>query len=625
MGLVLAAASGTAEEGGGAPLADIATIGGGTSLLALWCFMAVLAYRRGGAPRLRGAVDGIAKLAGVPAWAALPGLGAVVCATVIILGATWDIGLHIDLGRDEGPLGTAAHYPLLLGLFASFLMGVIAVGIAPATRRESSPAAFRVAGVGAVPAGALLLLAGGAFGMAAFPLDDLWHRIFGQDVTLWGPTHTMIIGGTLTVGVAGTLLLMEGARAAGRDPFRAAGGLLRRPLPPLLAGICLYLWAAATHEFNWGVPQFRQVWQPLLLSFGAAQALVLARVLGGRGAALGAIAIWMPVQIFMTLMIGGPLEVTQPAMPLFLAEAVLVEALALRGEPRRPVAFGALAGVAIGTVGFAAEAAWSHLVMPLPWERPVLAEAVPVAVAAAVAGGVLGALGAQALRGDLPRTRQPLALAVAATAVFIALCVNAAIVRDPDGVTATIAVENVRQGAVPHGDGPQRVGDVVVRFSDPSIAQDANWAYALGWQGGGRFMNSLVRGADGAWRTTKPVPLGGTWKTMIRVHKGRAMGSVAIRFPADRAIGFAGYPERPVVTRALMGDTELMQLERRDDAPLWAWTPATVLVLSLNLLIAVLMAVTCVRIGRMSVTPTAAPRPPRRPAPAAAREPALAR
>ena len=35
----------------------------------------------------------------------------------------------------------------------------------------------------------------GLYALMGFPLDDIWHRIFGQDVTLWGPTHLMMIGG----------------------------------------------------------------------------------------------------------------------------------------------------------------------------------------------------------------------------------------------------------------------------------------------------------------------------------------------------------------------------------------------------------------------------------------------
>ena len=35
----------------------------------------------------------------------------------------------------------------------------------------------------------------GGFALLGFPLDDMWHRLFGQDVTLWGPTHLMLFGG----------------------------------------------------------------------------------------------------------------------------------------------------------------------------------------------------------------------------------------------------------------------------------------------------------------------------------------------------------------------------------------------------------------------------------------------
>ena len=47
--------------------------------------------------------------------------------------------------------------------------------------------------------------------MIGFPLDDIWHRIFGQDVTLWGPTHLMMIGGANFSLFAVLMLEYEGA------------------------------------------------------------------------------------------------------------------------------------------------------------------------------------------------------------------------------------------------------------------------------------------------------------------------------------------------------------------------------------------------------------------------------
>ena len=59
----------------------------------------------------------------------------------------------------------------------------------------------------------------GAFALIGFPLDDVWHRLFGQDVTLWGPTHLMLIGGAGMSLVGMAVLLSEGMPPQG--PFNA--------------------------------------------------------------------------------------------------------------------------------------------------------------------------------------------------------------------------------------------------------------------------------------------------------------------------------------------------------------------------------------------------------------------
>ena len=40
----------------------------------------------------------------------------------------WDISLHIDQGRDPGPLANPAHYFILAGLFGVLLAGVLGAG-----------------------------------------------------------------------------------------------------------------------------------------------------------------------------------------------------------------------------------------------------------------------------------------------------------------------------------------------------------------------------------------------------------------------------------------------------------------------------------------------------------------
>ena len=39
------------------------------------------------------------------------------------------------------------------------------------------------------------MLVCGGIALLGFPLDAGWHALFGEDVTLWGPTHLFMIGG----------------------------------------------------------------------------------------------------------------------------------------------------------------------------------------------------------------------------------------------------------------------------------------------------------------------------------------------------------------------------------------------------------------------------------------------
>src|SRR4029450_9787884 len=87
-----------------------------------------------------------------------------------------------------------------------------------------------------------------------------------------------------------------------------------------------------------------------------------------------------------------------PHFPLYLAEALLVEGAAALLLTRRPLAFGAIAGVLIGTVGTAAEWGWSHVWMPLPWPSALLPEVIAGTALAGLGGGVLGAFAGGALR-----------------------------------------------------------------------------------------------------------------------------------------------------------------------------------------------------------------------------------
>ena len=119
------------------------------------------------------------------------------------------------------------------------------------------------------------MLISSSFALAAFPMDDMWHRVFGQDVTLWGPTHLVLIGGAGLATVGGLILLAEGIASRGGDTPRERPSLLlgRRALQ---AGAFLVALSTFQAEFDYAVPQFRLVWHPILLMLAAGIGLVSA-------------------------------------------------------------------------------------------------------------------------------------------------------------------------------------------------------------------------------------------------------------------------------------------------------------------------------------------------------------
>ena len=368
-----------------------------------------------------------------------------------VFGMYWDISLHIDVGRDDGPLANPAHYFILAGLFGIFSAGFIAMVL---PEGSPGPSAIRLAPSWYAPLGGVLICACGAFSLIGFPLDDVWHRLFGQDVTLWGPTHLMLIGGASMTLVGIAVLLVEGLRAnrATGATRREVGWMMRVRAVSLAGGLLMGL-STFQAEFDFGVPQFRFVFQPMLIMLAAGVGLVAVRLWAGRGAALGAVGFFLAVRGGLALVVGPVLGETTPHFPLYVVEALVVEgvALALVAE-RRPLAFGLWSGVGIGTVGLAAEWGWSHVWMPIPWPSSLLPEAALLGFAAAVAGGVLGAwIGSRLAVQPRPRPRAMRAAAVASAVAVFALLGSALLKPADEGVRGQVALTELRGGARARG------------------------------------------------------------------------------------------------------------------------------------------------------------------------------
>jgi hypothetical protein len=601
--MLIAAAS---PPAGGAPIDQVA-IATGFATITTAVLLYLLQGHRSGRSSVLGRVAAFsARVGRIPSWAALPAAVATGSLLLALFGVTWDVSIHIDKGRDPGPLANPAHYFILAGLYGIFAAGLLAMSL-PSDDEPRSATAIDLPVLGRIPVGGALMLLCSSFALSGFPLDDVWHRLFGQDVTLWGPTHIMMIAGAVLTIVAISVLTTEGERAAGltRTGFGARNWVAR--MSPILAcgGLLIGL-SVFQGEFDWGVAQFRQVWHPLLLAGSSSVCLVAARLRGGRGGAAGALVFYLAMTIVVNALVGDVIGRSKPAMPLYLAEMLCVEAVGWRrGAAARPVRLGVISGVLIGTVGFAAEYAWSHVAMPLPWHAALIAEGLPTAIVAGVAGGVLGALFAGGLRGELPAPRTARLLAGGAAAAFLIIGANALVHSEQRDVRATI-------GLRPAGDGQ---AFVTARFDPPSAAQDAEWVDGLAWQGDGLIVRHMKHVGGGTWTTTRPLPLNGNWKTMLRVHKGRSMLSAGLYLRPDPAIPYMGLRAANGSTQTMVYDQHFLQLERKPDTPVYLWTPAVAIVL---LLVGGFLSLLAIGVGRLG-------RPPGEGSPSAPAEPRFTR
>ena len=455
-----------APPAGGAELGQIVIATVAATIVTCALLYLGLGHRSGRVTILQRLADRSERVSGFPGWVAFPSAVATVSLLTAVFGMYWDISLHIDNGRDPGPLANPAHYFILAGLFGIFSAGFFAMVL---PKEKPSSVAIRIGRDWWAPLGGVLICACGAFSLIGFPLDDIWHRLFGQDVTLWGPTHLMLIGGAAMTLVGIAVLSVEGIRAnasAGSGLRELVHTRMARAIA-LTGGLMLGL-STFQAEFDFGVPQFQLVFQPMLLMIAAGVGLVLARVYAGRGAALGAALFFIALRGGLAILIGPVLGQSTPHFPLYIAEALVVEAVAFAVPTTKPLRFGLLAGVGIGTVGLAAEWAWSHVWMPLPWPGAAFPEAALLGLAAAIAGATLGAWIGTHLSPE-PLERSPLLrrAAICSAAVVAALVAYGLYTPVQQGVSARVALHDVR------GSGAGREVEAVVGMDPPDAAVDA--------------------------------------------------------------------------------------------------------------------------------------------------------
>jgi hypothetical protein len=139
-------------------------------------------------------------------------------------GLGWDIRWHLLIGRDSFSIPPHVLTYLGVALGAALSLGILAY---ETWSSPDAPGTVRVAGLRGTR-GFHLAWWGMALTILAAPLDDLWHRLFGIDVTLWSPPHLLGLAGAQVNTLGCLLIALELGRLDGRSHAAALllGGTL---------------------------------------------------------------------------------------------------------------------------------------------------------------------------------------------------------------------------------------------------------------------------------------------------------------------------------------------------------------------------------------------------------------
>src|ERR1044072_2591759 len=116
-----------AAPAGGAALDQVAGVTLAVTVFTALLMLLGLGHRAGRVQVLERVSSTLGRFSGLPGWAALPLAISGLALLIAAIGLYWDVSLHIDQGRDEGPLANPSHYFILVGLYGIFAAGWLAM------------------------------------------------------------------------------------------------------------------------------------------------------------------------------------------------------------------------------------------------------------------------------------------------------------------------------------------------------------------------------------------------------------------------------------------------------------------------------------------------------------------
>ncbi|HWX99980.1 MAG TPA: hypothetical protein VNY55_08935, partial [Mycobacterium sp.] len=237
-------------------------------------------------------------------------------------------------------------------------------------------------------------------------------------------------------------------------------------------------------------------------------------------------------------------------------------------------------------LGIWLESLWIGAVYHYPWPMSMWGEALAMAVPVAVLMGMCGALFGMVLTGQQLPSRAIGISVVAATVLVIGGAVaNGLHIVVPKQNNATITLSEL-----PSAPGQRMVSADVQLTPADMVSQHPDWVTILSWQGRmendrGLQIDRLDKVGPGHYRSTQPLPVWGSWKTLLRVQDGYTMTAVPIYEPADDAIPAPEVPALSSINRPFVQEVTILQRERDQNAPAWLFTAGSIVVLFFTLMV----------------------------------------
>jgi len=449
-----------------------------------------------------------------------------------------DVAWHVALGRDK-ELFTAPHTGIVIGLGLILMSGVVGVLFASLQRVETT---LRWKSV-RVPWSTLPLLALGGAAVTGFPLDELWHAQFGVDVTMWSPTHMLMILGAAFVGVAAWLVLAD----AGVKPHDSRWSM---GIHAVAAWLTLLGLVAPLGEFSFGVPQFQHIFHPIILTIACAFSFVAVRLVLGRWWGLG---IAVANALTSTSLFGGDdVPIHTRVVGIYITSAIAVEIVGFVLGTENRARFAIASGFGVATLGLAGEYWWNQEHAYQPWNSNLFPDAFYLCLVAGIAAAVLATAFARAA-GKQETARVLPGRFVGIAGLVLLVCLVVPMPRHTGDVTAAMKVGETVGG----------FAHVEVQLTPANAADEARWFQVSGWQGGGLELANLKEVSPGRYMTEQRVPVSGRWKSLIRLHRGGELMSVPVYLPADPEIN---KPELPAIDRTMKFQPETKYLLRETHA-----------------------------------------------------------